>query len=126
MLHNPDRPVVLVVDDDDGIRLTVTEALEGAGYEVAAVSEALEAIARLNEPYDVVLLDLWLPGLGGMDVLRHIERTRPALPVVIMTAHGSVPAAVEAMKLGACEFIEKPFTVEEIRDVVAKALHRVA
>jgi CheY-like chemotaxis protein len=114
---------ILVVDDEKNIRLLLTEALAEAHYAVEAVESGEEALARVSgRGYALVLLDLHLPGLDGLAVLREIERLRPELPVLLMTAHGTIEAAVEAVQSGARRFILKPFTVEEIRGLVADAL----
>jgi DNA-binding response OmpR family regulator len=114
---------ILVVDDEKNVRLTLTEALSGARYPVDAVESGEEALARLDaREYALVLLDLRLPGVDGLDVLKEIARRRPDVPVVILTAHGTVDAAVAAVQEGARRFLLKPFTVEEIRAVVAEVL----
>lgn len=124
------KPKILVVDDEKNTRLTLEEALEPLGYEIVLASSGEEAIGRLEDPdLTLVLLDLRMPGVTGLDVLRHIERKRPDVRVVILTAHGTVDAAVESMKHGALDVIQKPFALEEIRTVVQKELdpgHREA
>jgi DNA-binding response OmpR family regulator len=122
MLMRTPKPI-LVVDDEKNVRLTLAEALAGARYPVDAVASGEEALARLDaREYALVLLDLRLPGMDGLDVLKEIERRRPDVPVVILTAHGTVDAAVTAVKAGARRFMLKPFTVEEIRAVAAEVL----
>ena len=111
---------VLVVDDEKNIRLTLRQALEEQGLEVAIVSSGEAALEQLRagEAFALMLLDLKMPGLGGMEVLQRTQELRPGLPVVVFTAHGSAENATEAMKLGAADFIEKPFTPPEIRALV--------
>ena len=111
---------VLVVDDEKNIRLTLRQALEEQGLEVATVSSGEAALERLRagEAFALMLLDLKMPGLGGMEVLQRAQELRPSLPVAVFTAHGSAENATEAMKLGAADFIEKPFTPPEIRALV--------
>lgn len=114
---------VLVVDDEKNIRTTLVRALEAIGVvadTAATGEEALEKLARSR--FELMLLDLRLPGLDGIEVLRRALEMRPEIRVVVITAHGTVAAAVRAMKLGAFDFMEKPFSPEEIREVVRAAL----
>lgn len=117
---------VLVVDDEANIRLTLTEMLEAMGIEAVAVTSGREALAALTSrdgsPFDLVLLDLRMPGMGGMEVLRDAAVRVPGVPFVVVTAHGDVETAVEAMQAGAAGFVEKPFTPAEIRAVVQSHL----
>lgn len=115
---------ILVVDDEKNIRLTLTQALEDMAEIDTAMNgeEALSKIAATD--YRLMLLDLKMPGMDGMDVLRRISRERPDIRIVIVTAHGNVESAVEAMKLGAVDFIRKPFSPSEIRALVGKVLDR--
>ncbi len=111
---------ILVVDDEAHTRLTLHAALEPLGFRIAMAASPAEAIAALSDPrLELVLLDLKMRGGDGMDVLRHIERERPGLRVVMITAHGSIDSAVQSMKLGALDLIQKPFSVDEIRELVA-------
>jgi DNA-binding NtrC family response regulator len=114
---------VLVVDDERNIRMTLRTALEGL---VADVREAPDGERGLEEmrrrPADVVLLDLRMPGMDGLEVLRRLRGERPATRVVVITAHGTVDAAVEAMKVGAADFLQKPFEPAQVRDLVASLL----
>lgn len=116
------RPV-LVVDDEENIRLTLEEALTAMGLDVETAADGEEALAKLEaRAYALVLLDLKMPGLDGMGVLREACRRRPDVPVVLLTAHGTVETAVEAMQIGAVDFLEKPFSLPEIRALVSKVL----
>ncbi|RME84534.1 MAG: response regulator [Caldilineae bacterium] len=116
---------ILVVDDEKNIRLTVRYALERPEYHIDTAVNGEEALQKLTErPYQIMLLDLRMPGMDGMEVLRHVARQYPQTRVVIITAHGTVENAVEAMKLGAVDFIQKPFTPQELRDQVATILAR--
>jgi DNA-binding response OmpR family regulator len=115
----------LVVDDEKNIRLTLAMALEQLETPVdtaASGEEALEKIAAGS--YGVVLLDLRLPGLDGMEVLRRVAKERPEIKVVIITAYGSIDLAVEAMKLGAVDFLQKPFNVPQVREMVRRILEK--
>ncbi len=118
---------VLVVDDEKNIRLTLRHALEEEGVEVEAVANGEEALERLRaegEDFALMLLDLKMPGIGGMEVLAEAQALRPRLPVIVFTAHGSAEYATEAMKRGAADFIEKPFTPTEIRALVEEVRAR--
>ena len=112
---------ILVVDDERNTRLTLEEALEPLGYEVVLAGSGSEALERLLDPgIELVLLDLKMPGVDGLEVLRHAERERPDVKVLVLTAHGTVDSAVESMKHGAADLIQKPFSIEEIRAAVGE------
>lgn len=119
-----ERRPILVVDDEKNIRLTLSEALGSIAPVDTAMNgeEALEMLVAKD--YAVVLLDLKMPGMDGMAVLREVAAHRPDVRFIIITAHGSVENAVEAMKLGAVDYIQKPFTPEEIRFLVLAVLRR--
>jgi DNA-binding response OmpR family regulator len=116
---------VLVVDDEKNIRLTVAQSIESLGLQIDSAVNGEEALEKLRGGgYRLMLLDLKLPGMDGMEVLRQVRSFDKNLQVLIITAYGTVDNAVEAMKLGAVDFIQKPFTPDEIRAVVATALSR--
>ena len=122
-----ERPTgsVLVVDDEEGIREFARDCLAGEGHRVHVAVDGAEALALLRErPFDVVLLDLAMPGEhGGMEVLRRARAAYPFTQIVLITAQGSVPEAVEAMKLGAFDFVQKPLAgPETLRGLVRRAL----
>jgi len=116
---------VLIVDDEKNIRLTLSQALEALELDTDTAVNGEEALARLGEkPFGLILLDLKMPGMDGMEVLRRIRQSRPDVKVIIITAHGTIESAVEAMKLGAVDFIQKPFAPREIRELVTRVLDR--
>jgi nitrogen regulation protein NR(I) len=118
---------ILVADDEQNLRRVLSAVFQREGYDVTAVedgAEALKALAR--EEVHAVIADLKMPRMDGMALLRHITVEYPDLPVVIITAHGTVDTAVEALKLGAFDYITKPFEQEELRAVVRKALAQSA
>jgi FixJ family two-component response regulator len=118
---------VLIVDDEKSIRLTLAMALEKLEVPVDQAENGEEALAMLaKKPYSLMLLDLRMPGIDGMEVLRRVSEVRPEVKVVIITAYGSVETAVEAMKLGAVDFLEKPFNAEDVRQLVATLLDQEA
>lgn len=119
------KPRILIADDEKNIRFTLAHALERSGYEIATAVNGEDALKQMDaEEYDLLLLDLRMPGMDGMDVLKETAKRFPATRVVIVTAHGTVENAVEAVKLGAVDFIQKPFSPTEIRDLVAQVLDR--
>ena len=116
---------ILVVDDEKNIRMTLAESLSGMDLDVEAVPNGTEAIACLeSERYHLMLLDIKMPGLDGMEVLRWAREHRPFMPVIMITAHGTAFNAVEAVQIGAADVIQKPFSVEEVRRHVARVLSR--
>jgi DNA-binding response OmpR family regulator len=118
---------VLIVDDEPNVRFVFRTALESVGFTVDEAAEGLEALDWLKtSAADVVLLDLQMPGVGGMEMLRRLRDAGNDVPVVIVTAHGSIPDAVAAMKLGAIDFLSKPLTPEALRRVVAEVVARHA
>jgi DNA-binding response OmpR family regulator len=116
---------ILIVDDDTNIRLTLSLALEPLGLEVATAMSGREALEKVGErEFALILLDLKMPGMDGMEVLRQIRKIRPDIPVIILTAYGTIETAVDATRLGAADFIRKPFGPAEIRGVVSGVLDR--
>ncbi|MEL6365750.1 MAG: response regulator [Pseudomonadota bacterium] len=113
--------LIAVVDDDPAVRDSLAAFLEGPGREIATYETGdafLDAIER--SPPGLVFLDLKMPGRSGLDVLKHLSP--PPMPVIMVTAHGDVPAAVEALKLGAADFMEKPFAPEAVEEAVDGAM----
>jgi two-component system response regulator AtoC len=113
---------VLIADDEINIRRVLEAILRRDGYDVVTAANGLEALAGMSRGVHTVITDLKMPGLDGMGLLRKLSSDYPDVPVVMITAHGSVENAVEAVKLGAFDYIEKPFDQEQIRQVVDKAL----
>ncbi len=116
-------PTLLIVDDEAKMRRLLELQLTQAGFAVVSADSAEEGLARLREqPVDLVVTDLRLPGMDGLALLQAVKREFPGLPVVVMTAHGTVETAVEAMKAGAGDYVLKPFPLEELRLVIEKEL----
>ncbi len=114
---------ILVVDDEESILRSLAGVLEDEGYDVALTrsgEEALEAVE--TEDPDVVLLDVWLPGIDGIDTLRELRKRYPDLPVLMMSGHANIETAVRATKLGAYDFIEKPLNLDKILLDIENAL----
>ncbi len=123
---NPDEPFrVLVVDDHASARESVADVLRQAGYDTSACASGIEAIAQLSQkPVDVVITDLQMPGMDGLEFIREIERHRFGVQVLMITAHASVASVVEAMRHGAFDYLEKPFDVVKLERSVAQACDR--
>ena len=112
---------VLIVEDEEKLRRVLALQLESAGYEVEAVGTAEDGL-KAAERAALILTDLRLPGMGGMELLDNLRRQNARAPVVVMTAFGTVEVAVEAMKRGAVDFLPKPFSLDHLMAVVKKAL----
>ncbi len=118
---------VLAIDDERIVLDSITRILKEADFKVATCSSGLKGLKRaVEKSYDIVFTDLRMPDIGGMRVLRDIKRAKPEMPVVMITGFGSVKTAVQAIKLGAAGFIEKPFSPEELKSVVKSALRLAA
>lgn len=116
---------ILIVDDEKNIRLTVAQALQPLGYEVETAVNGEDALNQLEaDNFGLILLDLKMPGMDGLAVLRRVVELRPDIRVILISAHGTVEHAVEAMHLGAVDFIQKPFVPKELRDIVTRVLDR--
>ena len=122
-----EKKSILIVDDEKNIRLTMSQSLEPLGMEVQTAVNGEEALQRLRKrAFGLVFLDLKMPGMDGMEALRQIEASWPKTRVIIITAHGTIESAVEAMKLGAVDFIQKPFSPGEIRELATRVIERDA
>lgn len=124
MLTNT-RGTVLVIDDDQDMRWAIRTILAETGIEVAEASAGeggLELAARCSP--DAVLLDIQMPGIDGEEVLRRLRHQQKDLPVIMVTAYGTIPGAVDAIRSGAFEYITKPFRNERLLDVVRRAVSR--
>jgi len=116
---------ILVVDDDEVECRVLESLLVGAGHQAQSCLSSQEAIAKLKEdPFDLVITDLKMPGIHGLDILREAKELDPFCEVIVITACASVESAVEAMKLGACDYISRPFNVDQMRRVVDKAVEK--
>jgi two-component system C4-dicarboxylate transport response regulator DctD len=116
-------PTVLLIEDDLGVQLAAAQALRLGGFEVGCCSSAEEALALLKPDFaGIVISDVRLPGKDGLALLREVRKADPELPVTLVTGHGDVAMAVEAMREGAWDFIEKPFASERLIEVARRAL----
>jgi DNA-binding NtrC family response regulator len=113
----------LVIDDEQIVLDSVSKILKDENYEVDVSLSGREGLNQaIQKEYDIVLTDIRMPDIGGMRVLRDVKRAKPSLPVVIITGYASVKSAVQAMKLGAADYIEKPFTPDQLLKAVNSAL----
>jgi len=119
---------ILLIDDEEHIRRMVRLTLETAGYEVSEAGDGEAGLAAYGDgtSWDVVLLDQKMPGLDGLEVLRQIKARDAGAPVIMVTAFASIELAVDAMKLGATDFVRKPMTPEIVRGAVTAALQQAA
>lgn len=114
---------VLLVDDEISIRQSLSGILEDEGYQISSVEDGHKALAMLDvESFDIVLLDIWMPGIDGIEVLKRIKQCNPQLPVIMISGHGNVETAVKATRLGAIDFIEKPLDLQKILISIENAL----
>jgi len=112
---------LLVVDDDIQMLSALEAALRRKGHTVETASNGLDAAAKLeNAPVQAVITDLRMPGMDGLELLQHVRRTKPALPVIVLSAYGTVPTAVDAMKAGATDFLLKPFSHSALDEILNK------
>jgi len=127
MTEKGDKGRILVVDDEPSMRTTLSILLKREGYQVSLAESGAEALPMLAPgEYDMIFTDLKMEGMDGIELLRHIKAVDPQAEVLIFTAYGTIASAVEAMKLGAYDYIGKPFDEEELLLKVARALERKA
>ena len=121
------EPVIYVIDDDEAVRQSIEFLLKTVGITVRSFELAnafFEVLPQIE--HGCVVTDVRMPEITGIDVLREVNKTKPDLPVIVITGHGDVPLAVEAMKLGAADFLEKPFDDDSLIESVRLALNREA
>ena len=117
------QPKLLIIEDDPSTSSALGEVLAAEGYRVVESGRGDEGLQMAKEQvFDVLITDLKLPGLSGLDLIRELRVIRPRLPVILMTAHGTTETAIEAMKIGAWEYLLKPFDPDELLDLVTKAV----
>jgi len=116
-------PRILVADDEDGVRWVLEKGLREAGYDVSAVKDGSAALRHAEaEPYDLIFVDVRMPGLDGLSVLAQLRSSRPEVLVIVMTAHGTMETAIQAMQRGAYDYLAKPFDVDEVLLLAERAL----
>ena len=121
------KPIVYVVDDDDGMRRALTLLLSTVGYATEAYARPSEFLAHFKpEEPGCLVLDIRMPGMSGLELQEQLNRTGCMLPIIFITGHGDVPMAVQAMKAGAFELIQKPFRDQDLLDQINHALQHDA
>ncbi len=116
---------VLVVDDHAAARESVSDVLRSTGYHVVCAESAARALGLLeNDPFDVVITDLQMPGMDGLEFIRQISRRRLPVQVLMITAHATITSAVEAMRAGAFDYLEKPFDITQLEQQVVRAIQQ--
>ena len=114
---------ILIVDDEDRIRQSLTGILKDEGYEVLQAKDGAQALKLMEtDSPDLILLDIWMPGIDGMETLEKIKAQSPQMPVIMISGHGNIELAVKATKLGAFDFIEKPLSLEKVLLTIQNAL----
>ena len=117
-----EKKQILIADDEPNLRRVLSAQLTRDGYDVHAVEDGQKALEALSDHHiDVIISDLRMPRVDGLSLLKQVQESHPDIPVIMITAHGTVDTAVEALKLGAYDFVTKPFDKDEFRNVVAKA-----
>src|SRR5688500_3425599 len=118
-------PSILIVDDEPGVRTALSGVLKDEGYDVDAVESGETCLERLSrQSYDVVVLDIWLPGMDGLATLSRMRERQIETQVVIISGHGNIESAVRAIKMGAFDFVEKPLSLDKTVLVVRNALRQ--
>ena len=116
---------ILVVDDEEAMRDSCLQILQSLECKAEAAEDGLKALKRINDvSFDIIILDLKMPGMSGMELLRKIKETYPEIIIIVITGYPSIESAVEAMKLGAYDFLPKPFTPQELRIIVNRAIEK--
>ena len=114
---------ILLIDDDPGIRDTLQRVLAGEGCEVTMESRGDNGLARASqEPFNVVITDLKMPGVGGLELVRQLHEAKPRLPIILVTAFGTTQTAIEATKLGAYDYLLKPFNIPQLLELIRRAV----
>ncbi len=115
---------ILVVDDDVALTKILREELTSVGYDVEVINNSVEALSRLqNEFYDLIILDIKMPEVDGFEILRELQRREYPGKIIVMTAYADVENAVQAKKLGADDFLAKPYDLDELLITIQKVLH---
>jgi FixJ family two-component response regulator len=124
-MSTPPAPTVFIVDDDEDMRLSMQRLLKTVGLRAELFASAQDFLRRnIPDGPSCLVLDVRLPGLGGLEVQQQLVETGINIPIIFITAHGDIPMTVKAMKSGAVEFLTKPFRHQELLDAIQQALQR--
>ena len=124
-MHEPSTLPVMVIDDEPHLRITASQTLELAGYTPHCFESAEQALAALpNDFPGVIVSDIRMPGMDGMALLHELHSRDATLPIILITGHGDISTAVEAMRAGAWDFLEKPFAGDQLLDVVRRGIEK--
>ena len=119
----PKAAHILLIEDDTSLAANLCDVLKDDGFKITVCHRGDEGLTRASkDDFDVVLTDLRLPGLGGLELVQHLHQPQPRLPVLLMTAHGTIETAIEATKLGAYDYLQKPFEMRELLQVLQRAV----
>ncbi|MEW6668323.1 MAG: response regulator [Thermodesulfobacteriota bacterium] len=119
------KPKVLLVDDEERFRKTTAKLLKVNGLEVFTAASGKEAIHQVQtQSYDVIILDVRMPEMSGTEALKEIKKIKPGVEVIMLTGHASVDTAFEILKLGACDYVFKPCSIEDLMDKIDRAYER--
>jgi DNA-binding response OmpR family regulator len=122
----PENPTILLVDDDEDMLETLCDILQEKGYQTETVKTGIKAIAKARlYPFDIILLDIKLPDMTGLDVLRTLRKEHPAMKIIMITAHATLTNAVEALNLGANAYIMKPIDHEKLDTIIRGCLTQI-
>jgi two-component system response regulator AtoC len=122
MAKNEKKPEVLIVDDEEVVRAGISRVLAQQGLSIHTAADGSEALAIMaQQPIDIVLLDIKMPGMDGMEVLKHLRTTYPETVIIMITGHPTIQSAVECTKLGALDYLVKPFRVDDLETLLRKA-----
>ncbi|UCF92974.1 MAG: response regulator [Desulfobacterales bacterium] len=121
------REKVLIVDDEQEFLDIVSERVRARGMEVSTTTSALDALKMVDEEsFDAIVLDLMMPEMDGLEALKRLKKKKPEVQIILLTGHATVQKGIEAMKLGAIDFIEKPTDLQELTEAIKKArAHKV-
>jgi two-component system nitrogen regulation response regulator NtrX len=119
------KPTILIVDDEPGVRTSLSGVLRDEGYTVEAVPSGEDCLERVTRfAFDLIVLDVWLPGMDGLATLARLRERQVDAQVVLISGHGNIESAVRAIKMGAFDFVEKPLSLEKTVLVIRNALHQ--
>ncbi|MDF1664949.1 MAG: response regulator, partial [Planctomycetota bacterium] len=125
MKNKREQAHVLVVDDEPSLRLVLSNEIEDFGHRVSQAGSGMEALKIFkSESIDICILDLKMPGMDGLEALQKMKAIQPLVEVIILTGHGSLDSAIEAMKAGAYDFLTKPCPLTELEMLIEKALEK--